>query len=42
MTDASENKINMGTLIAFNISTMIGMFQFGFSLSHWNMFQAPF
>jgi len=42
MTDAPENKTNIGLLVAFTISTMIGIFNFGFSLASWNMFQTPF
>jgi len=42
MTNTPENKTNIGILVAFTISTMIGMFNFGFSVASWNMFQTPF
>jgi len=42
MTNTSENKTNIGLLVAFTISTMIGMFNFGFSLAAWSMFENPF
>jgi hypothetical protein len=42
MTETSEKKTNIGLLVAFTITTMLGMFNHGFSVASWNIFQTPF
>ena len=37
-----EKKINFCAVATFNFSTMLGMFNLGFMLASWNMFQTPF
>ena len=38
----SVPKTNICILVAFNITTMIGMINFGLALANWNMFQDLF